>query len=174
MSPARGSPCLEQAPTPSPSYPAAGPGDGGQCHERAEHNDQKQYQQWVLLAQAVVSLVEEIFAGRRPGTEEAGHGLPRPSPEPLPWGSQGTDFNNPARPGPLPFPTPPEATLAQATKLSAAIGFLARRSLTRLPAVTGLLHPSHKPYRASVLAGAEKKVPQTLPLPSTHCFGSSS
>lgn len=84
MSPAHGSPCLEQAPTPSPSYPAAGPGDGRQCQQRAEHNDQKQYQQWILLAQAVVSLVEEIFVGRRPGTEEAGHGLPRPSPEPLP------------------------------------------------------------------------------------------
>lgn len=79
MSPARGSPCLDQAPTASPSYPAAGPGDGRQCHERAEHNDQKQYEQWVLLAQAVVSLVEEIFAGRRPGTEEAGHG-PHPQP----------------------------------------------------------------------------------------------
>lgn len=93
-------PCLEQALTPSPSYPAAGPGDGGQCHERAEHNDQKQYQQWILLTQAVVSLVEEVFAGRRPGTEEAGHGLPRPSPEPLPWGPQGAELIT--RPGPRP------------------------------------------------------------------------
>lgn len=116
------------------------------------------------MAQAVVSLVEEIFAGRRPGTEEAGHDIPRPSPEPLPWGPQGAELRT--QPVPPHFPTPPGAALTQATKLSIAIGFPARCSLIGLPAVIGLLYPSYKPYHASIMAGAEKKGPPDSPF--TH------